>query len=463
MSAPLIDAIRAVTGNDQLFITGSAAFAPVAARYGAIADARTNLVALARPADAAQLSAIVKLARTHKAAVLTLYNGSDVGASLSGEGDCIAIDLSRMNRVLEVNPDYAFARVEPGVSFADLARYLGEQKLPLLVDAERDSNASVAGSIFSKGMGFTPYADHALVQCGGEFVLPDGAVVRTGMGAMPDSRTWQIYKFALGPFSDGIAIQSAGMIPTQVGIWLMGKPPAVQGFAFDLADDAALATALEHLRPFKLNNMLAGTIAITHRAFDAARASVPSERGEWRLFGAFYGLPATVSLMAPMLESGLAGLDGCRKVAPEALADDPVWREQLSLMSGGLGSSAPRFRESGGNEAARLTFVAPIEGDAARAMMAAARAALKAHDLPLLTELSLCGRSLFQTLHLPYAAGQPQNLAKMADCTRQLVADLGKAGFGLASESIELSKVALQALGDSPLRQVQQRIMAAAG
>ncbi|MFX8645010.1 hypothetical protein ABTM18_19855, partial [Acinetobacter baumannii] len=88
-------------------------------------------------------------------------------------------------------------------------------------------------------MGFTPYADHALVQCGGEFVLPDGALVRTGMGAMPESRTWNVYKFALGPFSDGLAIQSGGMIPTQIGIWLMGKPPAIQPFAFDLKDDDA--------------------------------------------------------------------------------------------------------------------------------------------------------------------------------------------------------------------------------
>lgn len=463
MSNFSIELVGRIVGSGNVAAPGSDALRQVAVRYGGIAGARTNFVGLARPANGEELSALVKQARQDKLALLTLYNASDVGASLSGDGDCLVLDLSRMNRILEVNPDYAFAQVEAGVSFADLARHLAAEKLPLLVDAERDPNASIAGSIFSKGMGFTPYADHALVQCGGEYVLPDGGLVRTGMGALPESRTWNVYKFALGPFSDGLAIQSAGMIPTRVGIWLMGKPPAIQPFAFDLKDGDTLAAALEFLRPLKLNNMLGGSVSITHKPFDAARASVAPERGEWRLFGALYGLPATVALIAPMIDGGLGQITGCTKLEPAALGNDPVWREQLALMSGTPGPGAPRFAKSSDSAAARLTFVAPIEGEAAIAMMKRAGATLDAHKAPLLAELSLCGRSLFQTLYLPYEPAGAPGVGAVADCAKQLITDMGGAGYGLASESLELSRLATELLVSSPLGQLQKRAIAVLG
>ncbi|MFX8381656.1 hypothetical protein ABTL77_19850, partial [Acinetobacter baumannii] len=91
----------------------------------------------------------------------------------------------------------------------------------------------------------------------------------------------------------------------------------------------------------KLANTLAGTIAITHNPFDAARGSIAADRGEWRLFGAHYGLPATVALIAPMVDGGLGQIAGCRKLDPAALGNDPVWREQIALMSGAPGPGAP--------------------------------------------------------------------------------------------------------------------------
>jgi len=281
------------------------------------------------------------------------------------------------------------------------------------------------------------------------------------MGAMPESRTWQLYKFSLGPFSDGLAIQSPDLIPTQAGIWLMGKPPMTQAFAFDLKDDDALAQALELLRPLKLNNTLAGTISVTHKSFDAARASITSARGEWRLYGALYGIPAVVALLEPMLAAGLGAISGCRRLAPDALRSDPVWIEQLALMEGAVGSTPPRFKDSGGDTAARLTFVAPIEADAGKSMLRTARSVLKSHNLPLLTELLLSGRSLFQVLHLPYGRRDAASFRMAASCARQLITEMGGAGIGLASESVELSRLAVEALGESPLRQLQARALSA--
>ncbi len=62
------------------------------------------------------------------------------------------------------------------------------------------------------------------MHCGMEIVLPDGEVVRTGMGALPDettehgsSNTWQLFPYGFGPYSDGIFTQSNYGIVTKMG------------------------------------------------------------------------------------------------------------------------------------------------------------------------------------------------------------------------------------------------------
>jgi len=41
---------------------------------------------------------------------------------------------ARMNKILEVNEKFAYALVEPGVTFFDLYNYIQERKLKLWVD-----------------------------------------------------------------------------------------------------------------------------------------------------------------------------------------------------------------------------------------------------------------------------------------------------------------------------------------
>ena len=74
-------------------------------------------------------------------------------------------------------------------------------------------------------MGYTPYGDHFMMQCGMEVVLANGEVMRTGMGAMPGTNTWQLFKYGFGPYVDGMFSQSNFGVVTKMGIWLMPEPP----------------------------------------------------------------------------------------------------------------------------------------------------------------------------------------------------------------------------------------------
>jgi 4-cresol dehydrogenase (hydroxylating) len=61
-----------------------------------------------------------------------------------------------------------------------------------------------------------------------EVVLPNGEIMRTGMGALPGAKSWQDYKYGFGPAVDGLFAQSNFGIVTKMGFWLMPEPEAYQ-------------------------------------------------------------------------------------------------------------------------------------------------------------------------------------------------------------------------------------------
>jgi len=72
----------------------------------------------------------------------------------------------------------------------------------------------------------TPYADHFGSLCGMEVVLPDGSLLRTGNTTETPNRVWNLYKWGVGPYLDGLFAQSNLGIVVKAGIWLMPEPEA---------------------------------------------------------------------------------------------------------------------------------------------------------------------------------------------------------------------------------------------
>ena len=118
----------------------------------------------------------------------------------------VVLDLKRMNRVLEVNERNAYALVEPGVSYFDLYDHITKAKLDVWIDPPDPGWGSVIGNALDGGGGWTayPFRDHFGSHCGMEVVLANGEVVRTGMGALPNAKSWQQNKWGYGPWVDGL-------------------------------------------------------------------------------------------------------------------------------------------------------------------------------------------------------------------------------------------------------------------
>jgi 4-cresol dehydrogenase (hydroxylating) len=180
------------------------------------------------PDSVEQVQEIVQIANTYRLPLWTVSTGKNLGYGgsapvLSGS---VVLDLKRMNRILEVDDKNHYALVEPGVSYFDLYRYTQEKGLNVFIDAPDPGWGSPVGNTLERGGGHTPMRDHFASLCGMEVVLANGDVVRTGMGAIPNSRTWQQYKYGFGPYVDGIFTQSNYGIVTKMGVWLYPMPEA---------------------------------------------------------------------------------------------------------------------------------------------------------------------------------------------------------------------------------------------
>jgi 4-cresol dehydrogenase (hydroxylating) len=182
--------------------------------------------AAVKPGSLEEIQAILKIANEHKIPLWTISRGKNLGyggpaTRVSGS---VTLDLGRMKKILEVNEELCYAVVEPGVTFFDLYEYIRERKLKLWISVPALGWGSILGNALDRGIGYTPYGDHAEKICGMEIVLANSEVIRTGMGALGGAKTWQAFKPGYGPSVDGLFMQSNFGVVTKAGFWLMPQP-----------------------------------------------------------------------------------------------------------------------------------------------------------------------------------------------------------------------------------------------
>ncbi len=180
------------------------------------------------PAKVEEVQQVVRTANKYKIPLYPISTGRNLtyGGSAPTMRGSVVVDLKRMNRVLEVDEKRAFALVEPGVSYFDLYNYIRERNLKLMLDVPDPGWGSPVGNSLDHGAGYTTahFRDHFGSHCGMEVVTPEGDLVRTGMGAVPNSETWQEFRYGAGPYIDGLFTQSNFGIVTKMGFWLMPMP-----------------------------------------------------------------------------------------------------------------------------------------------------------------------------------------------------------------------------------------------
>ena len=324
--APLLRALRDVTGaehvlNDEITLE----------RYARSTAARsTRPLALVYPGSHAEVIALVRVAAEHDVALYPVSSGKNWGygdACAVGAGQVI-VELSRMNRIVKVDPELAYAIIEPGVTQQQLSDYLREQRLDLWMDCTgAGPDTSLMGNILERGFGHSPYGNRLQHVSGMQVVLPGGEVLHTGFGHYPKARATHIFPYGVGPILDGIFTQSNFGIVTQIGIWLMPKAACLNHFLCTVERHDDIGAVIDALRPLRMDGTLRSIVHIGNdlrvlsggqvfpRELAGGAASLPAALraqmrelagvGAWTVSGALYGSAAQVAAARAALRAAL--------------------------------------------------------------------------------------------------------------------------------------------------------------
>jgi 4-cresol dehydrogenase (hydroxylating) flavoprotein subunit len=236
--------------------------------------------AVVMPETVEEIQEVVRIANerriplwTHAAGMNNGYGGP--APRLKGS---VIVSLRRMNRVLEINEDSAYAVVEPGVRWFDLYDAVRAGGHRLMVSIPDLGWGSVVGNTLENGATYLPTGADMAAGCGMEVVLANGEVLRTGMGAMPGNQAWHVYKRSLGPSLDTFFMQSNYGIVTKMGVWLMPYPECYMPLWLRVWSQDDLHALVETLRVLMLDRTIENVPQIWNTI---ASASVMSSRALW--------------------------------------------------------------------------------------------------------------------------------------------------------------------------------------
>jgi 4-cresol dehydrogenase (hydroxylating) len=488
--AALVRAMRAVVGT--LYVRDDPA---TLERYARSTASRPTVpLAVVRPGSRAEVIALVDLARRHQAPIYPVSTGKNWGygdACAVSDGQVI-MELSRMNRIIEVDTQLAYAVIEPGVTQQQLSDYLRKRNIPLWIDCTgAGPDTSFLGNILERGFGHSPYGNRLQHIAGLQVVLASGEVLDTGFGHYPQARTTHLFPYGVGPFLDGLFTQSNFGVVTQVGIWLMPQAPCINHFICSVEEHEDIGALVDALRPLRLDGTLRSIVHIGNdlrvisggRAFPREQAGdqgpLPKQlrgalrrsagAGAWTVSGALYGSKLQVAAARAALKQALRGTHAKsvflteRKLrwgaalgralacfgAGGRLRAKVALGESLFAMNRGVPDgrflAGAYWRRRGGMPAGfpqqanpafdncGLLWVSPIlplRGADVLALHALAAPIFARHRFDLFVTFSMINeRSLGGVLTVAYDKDDPDEVARARQCYRALFDAVMKAGY----------------------------------
>ena len=429
--------------------------------------------AVVAPKAVSEVQAAVQAANKFRIPLWVVSTGKNFGygGTEAIVGGSVILDLKRMDRILEVNEELAYAIVEPGVSQYQLWLHCQKNGLKVWVDGPSPAWSSVVANTLERGVGYGPKGERIAEACGLEVVLPDGELLRTGMGALEGSPTFATYKYGLGPWVDGLFSQSNLGVVTKMGIHLNPQPECLRSIAIDVPNYKQVVDLIDVLRPLRLNGTVRSAASIVlKRPPGVSRADmVPGGPG------AGGGARPPLPMIYRMLESRLGwrlriGVGGHkRQVAADwaeihetfkaripdcSIGSDyyeaPYDYDQMDTL-GKLHAAIPSMQEADGiwpHSAAFISTVLPHSGAAFWRQLELMREVYGRFDLPYIgSALHFhAARSMMCLLGVPIMAGNKAQNAQVVQVGKAIIkaaADNGWAEYRAATTFMQAASEVL--------------------
>jgi len=217
-------------------------------RYGMCTTGVARAIAAALlPRNVGEVVGIVDIARRHGIPIYPISTGNNwgYGSSLPVTDGCVILDLSALDRIVDMDAELGLVTVEPGVTQQGLLDYLDRNAYPFLVPVTgAGPNCSLVGNALERGYGITPYADHFAAVTALEAVLPNGRIYRSALSELGGTAVDQAFKWGVGPYLDGLFAQGNFAVVTRMTIALATRPERTEAFFFGVEQDAGLEPAV---------------------------------------------------------------------------------------------------------------------------------------------------------------------------------------------------------------------------
>ena len=181
-----------------------------------------NASALVFAQSTQEVSAILKFAHSNKIPVTPRGAGTNLVGSTVPHNGAIILDLSRMNRILEIDKENFTATVEPGLILEDFQKHV--EGLGFFYPPDPgEKRASIGGNIATNagGMRAVKYGVTRDYVMGLELVLADGTILTVGSKSRKDTTGLDVKDIVIG--SEGTLA-----IITKALLRLIGKPEKSQ-------------------------------------------------------------------------------------------------------------------------------------------------------------------------------------------------------------------------------------------
>lgn len=404
-----------------------------------------------------QIQEIVKACNEFKVPIWTISTGRNFGYGSAApvESGQVILDLRNMNKIIEVDPELCTALVEPGVTYQQLYNYIEENNLPLMLSIPAPSSiAGPVGNTMDRGVGYTPYGEHFLMQCGMELVMANGDVLRTGMGGVEGGNSWQVFKWGYGPTLDGIFTQSNYGICTKMGFWLMPKPPAYKPFCIKYENEGDISEIVELLRPLRIAQIIPNAVVIANTLWEAGGANVrrsdytqekgatsdevieqiKNEKGlgAWNVYAALYGTPEQVEVNWKIVSDLVKNSGKGKLITQEEAGDTQPFKYRAELMSG-----VPNLQEfglynwRGGGGSMWFAPVSQARGSETDKQAKLAKDILKKYGLDYVSEFIVGWRDMHHIIDVLYDRSDEEETERARQCFIELLDEFEARGYAV--------------------------------